>query len=201
MQLPQAYRSLSRPSSPLDAKASTVCLIAFDLKFVSHGRLGAGRAVLIPHTRSVQRTDQTIHPSIVKEQVRREQEARRVRATSERFHPPTCRSRLTRGSRKEVIQPQVPLRLPCYDFAPVTELTFGGCPLAVSPPASGPPSFHGVTGGVYKARERIHRGVADPRLLAIPASCGRVADHNPNLDRLLAIGSPLPVRDALYRPL
>ena len=104
-------------------------------------------------------------------------------------------------SRKEVIQPQVPLRLPCYDFAPVTELTFDGCPLAVSPPASGPPSFHGVTGGVYKARERIHRGVADPRLLAIPASCSRVADYNPNLDRLLAIGSPSRVGDALYRPL
>src|ERR1051326_1101265 len=107
----------------------------------------------------------------------------------------------TRRSRKEVIQPQVPLRLPCYDFAPVTELTFGGCLLAVSPPTSGPPSFHGVTGGVYKARERIHRGVADPRLLAIPASCGRVADHNPNLDRLLAIGALLRVGDALYRPL
>ena len=26
---------------------------------------------------------------------------------------------------KEVIQPQVPLRLPCYDFAPVTALAFG----------------------------------------------------------------------------
>ena len=90
------------------------------------------------------------------------------------------KTRLTRHSRKEVIQPQVPLRLPCYDFAPVTELTFGGCPLAVSPPTSGPPSFHGVTGGVYKARERIHRGVADPRLLAIPASWSRVADSNPN---------------------
>ena len=107
----------------------------------------------------------------------------------------------TRCSRKEVIQPQVPLRLPCYDFAPVTELTFDGCLLAVSPPASGPPSFHGVTGGVYKARERIHRGVADPRLLAIPASCSRVADCNPNLDRLLAIGAPSRVGDALYRPL
>ncbi len=107
----------------------------------------------------------------------------------------------TRCSRKEVIQPQVPLRLPCYDFAPVTELTFGGCLLAVSPPASGPPSFHGVTGGVYKARERIHRGVADPRLLAIPASCSRVADCNPNLDRLLAISAPSRVGDALYRPL
>ena len=100
-----------------------------------------------------------------------------------------------------MIQPQVPLRLPCYDFAPVTELTFGGCPLAVGAPTSGPPSFHGVTGGVYKARERIHRGVADPRLLAIPASCGRVADHNPNLDRLLAISALLRVGDALYRPL
>jgi hypothetical protein len=104
-------------------------------------------------------------------------------------------------SRKEVIQPQVPLRLPCYDFAPVTELTFGGCLLAVSPPTLGPPSFHGVTGGVYKARERIHRGMADPRLLAIPASCGRVAAHNPNLDRLLAIGILLRASDALYRPL
>jgi hypothetical protein len=87
-------------------------------------------------------------------------------------------------SRKEVIQPQVPLRLPCYDFAPVTEFTFDGCLLAVSPPASGAPSFHGVTGGVYKARERIHRGMADLRLLAIPASCSRVTDYNPNLDRL-----------------
>ena len=81
---------------------------------------------------------------------------------------------------KEVIQPQVPLRLPCYDFAPVTELTLDGCLLAVSTPALGPPSFHGVTGGVYKARERIHRGVADPRLLAIPASWGRVAAPNPH---------------------
>ena len=107
----------------------------------------------------------------------------------------------TRYSRKEVIQPQVPLRLPCYDFAPVTELTFGGCLLAVSPPTSGPPSFHGVTGGVYKARERIHRGVADPRLLAIPASCSRVADYNPNLDRLFVISALSRVGNTLYRPL
>jgi hypothetical protein len=87
---------------------------------------------------------------------------------------------LTRRSEKEVIQPQVPLRLPCYDFAPVTALALGGLPLAVATPTSGTRSFHGVTGGVYKARERIHRGVADPRLLAIPASCSRVADYNPN---------------------
>ena len=34
----------------------------------------------------------------------------------------------TRRSGKEVIQPQVPLRLPCYDFAPVTALAFGRSP-------------------------------------------------------------------------
>ena len=109
--------------------------------------------------------------------------------------------RFTRRSRKEVIQPQVPLRLPCYDFAPVIELAFGRCPLAVGSRTSGAPDFHGVTGGVYKARERIHRGVADPRLLAIPASWRRVAASNPNLARLFAIGSPSQVRDALYRAL
>jgi hypothetical protein len=61
--------------------------------------------------------------------------------------------------RKEVIQPHLPIRLPCYDFTPVTSPTFGGCLLAVSSPTSGVTSSHGVTGGVYKARERIHRGV------------------------------------------
>src|SRR5215216_4215161 len=88
----------------------------------------------------------------------------------------------TQQSVKEVIQPQVPLRLPCYDFAPVTALAFGRLarPRTVPARTSGAHSFHGVTGGVYKARERIHRGVADPRLLAIPASWSRVADSNPN---------------------
>jgi hypothetical protein len=61
--------------------------------------------------------------------------------------------------RKEVIQPQVPLRLPCYDFTPVANPTVDGCLLAVSSPASGRTNSHGVTGGVYKARERIHRGM------------------------------------------
>ena len=87
---------------------------------------------------------------------------RLLRRFRTRGQPDGSASRLLAISRKKVIQPQVPLRLPCYDFAPVTELTFDGCPLAVSPPASGPPSFHGVTGGVYKARERIHRGVLTP---------------------------------------
>ena len=82
--------------------------------------------------------------------------------------------------RKEVIQPQVPLRLPCYDFIPVTSYTFGPCLLTVGVDTSGAAGFHDVTGGVYKTRERIHGAVADAPLLAIPASCGRVAAHNPN---------------------
>ena len=59
--------------------------------------------------------------------------------------------------RKEVIQPQVPLRLPCYDFTPVADPTVVSCLLAVSALPSGKTNSHGVTGGVYKARERIHR--------------------------------------------
>ena len=61
--------------------------------------------------------------------------------------------------RKEVIQPQVPLRLPCYDFTPITGQTLDGSLPKVGSPASGATSFRGVTGGVYKARERIHRGM------------------------------------------
>ena len=61
--------------------------------------------------------------------------------------------------RKEVIQPQVPLRLPCYDFTPVADPTVVSCLLAVSTLPSGKTNSHGVTGGVYKARERIHRGM------------------------------------------
>jgi len=82
--------------------------------------------------------------------------------------------------RKEVIQPQLPLRLPCYDFVPVTSPTLDGSVLAVRAPASSVASFHDVTGGVYKAREHIHRGMADPRLLATPPSWGRVAAPNLN---------------------
>ena len=61
--------------------------------------------------------------------------------------------------RKEVIQPQVPLRLPCYDFTPVADPTVVVCPLAVGETPSGKTNSHGVTGGVYKARERIHRSM------------------------------------------
>ena len=61
--------------------------------------------------------------------------------------------------RKEVTQPLVLERLPCYDFTPIIEPTFGRALLAVRLRTSGVPDSHGVTGGVYKARERIHRGM------------------------------------------
>ncbi len=73
-------------------------------------------------------------------------------------------------SLKEVIQPQVPLRLPCYDFTPVMNHTVVNALPKVKLSTSGATHSHGVTGGVYKARERIHRDVADSRLLAIPTS-------------------------------
>ena len=82
-----------------------------------------------------------------------------------RFAPGTLRHRgrdahaMLFSFRKEVIQPQVLLRLPCYDFTPIMNYTLGGCPLAVGSPTSSATHFRDVTGGVYKARERIHRGI------------------------------------------
>jgi hypothetical protein len=80
-------------------------------------------------------------------------------------------------SKKELIQPHLPVRLPCYDLALVTRFALGSSLRLLT---SGAPRFHGLTGGVYKARERIHRAMADARLLAIPTSRSRVADSDPN---------------------
>jgi hypothetical protein len=76
-----------------------------------------------------------------------------------------------------VFQPHLPVRLPCYDLTPVTGFTLGS---SLRLPTLGTPNFHCLTGGVYKARERIHRAMADARLLAIPASRSRVSDFDPN---------------------
>ena len=89
---------------------------------------------------------------------------------------PTFRLSSERRSRKEVFQPHLPVRLPCYDLAPITSFTLGRSSRLRT---SGTPGFHGLTGGVYKARERIHRAMADARLLAHPASRSRVADFDP----------------------
>ena len=82
-----------------------------------------------------------LHPSVYRPEMKRSD-------FSSRFLP-----------RKEVIQPHLPIRLPCYDFTPVIGLTFDSWLLSVTSLASGAPNSHGVTGGVYKARERIHRGM------------------------------------------
>ena len=103
--------------------------------------------------------------------------------------------------RKEVIQPQVPLRLPCYDLVPITEFTLGACLLAVGSATSGAPCFRGLTGGVYKAQEHIHRSIADLRLLAIPASCRRIAACNLNWGAVFEICSRLRVGVPLSDPL
>ena len=93
---------------------------------------------------------------------------------------PRCRQFSSCILLKEVIQPHFPVRLPCYDFIPITSLTFGGSLIAVKSPTSGKTGFHDVTGGVYKTRERIHGVVDDTPLLAIPASRSRIADSYPN---------------------
>ncbi len=113
----------------------------------------------------------------------------------------TCVAEELNLLRKEVIQPQVPLRLPCYDLVPITQFVFGACPLAVGTATSDAPHFRGLTGGVYKAQEHIHRGVADPRLLAIPTSRRRVAACDLNWGVLFGIGSPSRVGFPLFTPL
>ena len=71
----------------------------------------------------------------------------------------TVKNSLLDFLRKEVIQPHLPIRLPCYDFTPVIEPAFDSSLLTVGSPTSGIIDSHGVTGGVYKTRERIHRDI------------------------------------------
>ena len=71
----------------------------------------------------------------------------------------TMKNSLLDFLRKEVIQPHLPIRLPCYDFTPVIEPAFGSSLLAVGSLTPGFSNSHGVTGGVYKTRERIHRSI------------------------------------------
>ncbi len=89
-----------------------------------------------------------------------------------------------------MIQPHLPVGLPCYDFIPVISLALDASLLAVESAASGKTNSHDVTGGVYKTRERIHGVNADTPLLAIPTSCSRVADYNLNWGRLWGFATP-----------
>jgi hypothetical protein len=89
-------------------------------------------------------------------QIEREQRTRRKPGRFD-LGSAARRCRATGLPRKEVIQPHLPVRLPCYDLAPITGLTLGACLLTVGVATSGATDFRGLTGGVYKARERIHR--------------------------------------------
>ena len=99
--------------------------------------------------------------------------------------------------RKEVFQPHLPVRLPCYDLAPITSFTLGR-PLRSQ--TSGAPGFHGLTGGVYKARERIHRAMADARF-SESSFMGSGCRPQSELRRILMIRPLLPATDSLYAPL
>jgi hypothetical protein len=79
-------------------------------------------------------------------------------ALNSRLRKSELRQMASSSSRKEVIQPHLPIRLPCYDFTPVTNPAVVIALLAVRLTTSGETRSHGVTGGVYKTRERIHRG-------------------------------------------
>ena len=81
-----------------------------------------------------------------------------MRSASETANMLPCQAFLS-ILRKEVIQPQVPLRLPCYDLVPIAEFIFGTWFLMVTTATSDAPHFRGLTGGVYKAQEHIHRGM------------------------------------------
>src|SRR5207253_4235314 len=127
--LPRAYRSRPRPSSALGAKASTVCSCSLDRKEHACCRYGvfkvrAGRRPPIeknrPEGRSL-KTQQHAHDEVdvvLGEPGSRTAEAMR---RAERL-----RSKSSGFPRKEVIQPQLPLRLPCYDFTPIIDPTFDG---------------------------------------------------------------------------
>lgn len=104
-------------------------------------------------------------------------------------------------SRKEVIQPQVPLRLPCYDFTPVMKHTVVSGLLAVTLPTSGIPPLPWCDGRCVQDPGTYSPQYADLRLLAIPTSCTRVAECNPDYDRFCEIGSASRLGYPLYRPL
>ena len=189
-----AFRSLSRPSSPPRAKASTVCpcllsarrtspcgliylklallvfLLVYLLLMSNMSKISflvvPGRVELPTSTLSVWRSNQLSYRTV--NIIHQAYKTYRLDPSLQERNP---------RSRKEVFQPHLPVRLPCYDLAPVTSFTLGR---SFRLRTSGTPGSHGLTGGVYKARERIHRAMADARLLANPASRSRVADSDPN---------------------
>ena len=84
------------------------------------------------------------------------------------------------GSLKEVIQPQVPLRLPCYDFTPIIDQTVDGSLPEGWVTGFGSSQLSWCDGRCVQGPGTYSPQHADLRLLAIPPSCSRVADCNLN---------------------
>lgn len=91
---------------------------------------------------------------------------------------------------KEIVHPQVLLRIPCYDFSPVISPTMGP---HITRGTSDITNSHAMTGGEYKTQEHIHRDISDSRLLAIPTSWSRVSDSNPDWDMLYRFAQGHPI--------
>ena len=198
-----ACRALLRLSVPRHPPCALVRLTGFPRTHIA-ARGSSSPPILLGPTlvlaSSLDATTTQLPNTRVFKSIRLGESARPVRSTCELVLSVPCDtySRLQKGGDPAAGSPTATLlRLRPSHRARLRRLP----PLRVGSPTSGAPDSHGVTGGVYKARERIHRGVADPRLLAIPASCSRVTDCNPNLDRVFAIRSPSRARCALSRPL
>ncbi len=86
--------------------------------------------------------------------------------------------------RKEVIQPHLPIRLPCYDFTPIIYPTLGGWLQKGYLTDFGCYKLSWCDGRCVQGPGTYSPRRADPRLLAIPASCRRVAACNPNWEKL-----------------
>ena len=112
------------------------------------------------------------------------------------YENPTETQPLLRILRKEVIQPHLPIQLPCY-----------ASPQSSALPSTAPPLQLGYRLGHYRLPWCDGRCVqdqgtfsprhSDPRLLAIPASCSRVADYSPNWDTVFEVCSPSRARFSL----
>jgi hypothetical protein len=127
--LPRAYRSRPRPSSALGAKASTVCPCSLDQKntgidvAMEFSRSARARAPSPSKLNSVCSLHRNWHSSSRSTFVPGEPVVPTAKAIK---GSDACRSKSSGIPRKEVIQPQLPLRLPCYDFTPIIDPTFDG---------------------------------------------------------------------------
>ena len=130
--LPRAYRSRPRPSSALGAKASTVCSCSLDRKEHVVCRYGVFkvRAGSAPKRKPPQHDglSKLSSDSLVEVDIILGDLVVRTNHSSNAIHQRarSHRSNCSGIPRKEVIQPQLPLRLPCYDFTPIINPTFDG---------------------------------------------------------------------------